>query len=51
MKDLKIFCFGFGQVAKYFVKRLSNENLKIELTFDEKIISFFVSYIYKFFSP
>ena len=31
MTDLKIFCFGFGQVAKYFVKRLLNENLKIEL--------------------
>ena len=31
MTNLKIFCFGFGQVAKYFVKRLLNENLKIDL--------------------
>ena len=31
MTNLKIFCFGFGQVAKCFVKKLMTENLKINL--------------------
>ena len=32
MTTLKIFCFGFGQVAKYFVKKLLRENQKIDLS-------------------
>ncbi|MDB9760752.1 NAD-dependent epimerase/dehydratase family protein [Pelagibacteraceae bacterium] len=32
MKEIKIFCFGFGQVAKNFVKKIYSENLKINLT-------------------
>ena len=28
---MKFFCFGFGQVAKYFVKKLLNENYTLEL--------------------
>ena len=32
MTTLKIFCFGFGQVAKYFVKKLLSENQKIDLS-------------------
>ena len=43
MKKINIFCFGFGQVAKNFVKKISSQNLKIDLgvtstskTFDKK---------------
>ena len=25
MKEINIFCFGFGQVAKYFIKNLSKK--------------------------
>ena len=32
MDDIKIFCFGFGQVAKNFVKKIKSENLEIKLT-------------------
>ena len=34
MKELKIFCFGFGQVAKEFIKKLLSEkyNLNIAIT-------------------
>ena len=32
MKDINIFCFGFGQVAKNFIKKLSIENYNINLT-------------------
>ena len=28
---MKIFCFGFGQVARHFVKKLVKENVKFEL--------------------
>ncbi len=31
MSPIKIFCFGFGQVAKQFIKKLTAENKKIEL--------------------
>jgi nucleoside-diphosphate-sugar epimerase len=31
MKEVNIFCFGFGQVAKNFIKKISSENLKINL--------------------
>ena len=30
-KNFKLFCFGFGQVAKYFVKNLIKNNFDIEL--------------------
>ena len=29
---MNIFCFGFGQVAKNFIKKINSENLKINLT-------------------
>ena len=32
MKDINIFCFGFGQVAKNFVKKLKSEKVKINLS-------------------
>ena len=34
MKELNIFCFGFGQVAKEFIKKLLSEkyNLNIAIT-------------------
>ena len=32
MKEINIFCFGFGQVAKNFIKKINSENLKINLT-------------------
>ena len=32
MKDINIFCFGFSQVAKNFIKKLSIENYNINLT-------------------
>ena len=32
MKEINIFCFGFGQVAKNFVKKINSENLKVNLT-------------------
>ena len=31
MNKMKFFCFGFGQVAKYFVKKLLKENYTLEL--------------------
>ena len=31
MKNFKLFCFGFGQVAKYFIKNLINNNFNFEL--------------------
>ena len=30
-KELKLFCFGFGQVAKYFVKNLIKKKIKFKL--------------------
>ena len=32
MKEINIFCFGFGQVAKNFIKKLSVEKYNINLT-------------------
>ena len=32
MKNINIFCFGFGQVAKNFIKKLSAEKYNISLT-------------------
>ena len=32
MKDINIFCFGFGQVAKNFIKKLNKEKFNIRLT-------------------
>ncbi|MBL6858009.1 MAG: NAD-dependent epimerase/dehydratase family protein [Pelagibacteraceae bacterium] len=32
MKKINIFCFGFGQVAKNFIKKLNTKNTKINLT-------------------
>ncbi len=32
MKDINIFCFGFGQVAKNFINRIKSENFKINLS-------------------
>ena len=30
-KDFKLFCFGFGQVAKYFVNNLIKNNYNFDL--------------------
>ena len=32
MDTMNIFCFGFGQVAENFIKKINSENLKINLT-------------------
>jgi len=32
MKSVNLFCFGFGQVAKSFVNKLSSENIKLNLS-------------------
>ena len=32
MNSINIFCFGFGQVAKKFIKKIKSENLKIDLS-------------------
>ena len=32
MKKINIFCFGFGQVAKNFIKKINSENISINLT-------------------
>ena len=32
MKNINIFCFGFGQVAKNFIKKLSIEGYNVILT-------------------
>ena len=32
MKNIKIFCFGFGQVAKNFIKKLNTEQYNINLS-------------------
>ena len=31
MSRIKVFCFGFGQVAKYFVKKILKEKQALEL--------------------
>jgi nucleoside-diphosphate-sugar epimerase len=32
MKEINIFCFGFGQVAINFIKKINNKNIKINLS-------------------
>jgi len=32
VKDINIFCFGFGQVAKKFIKKLNSKKIKINLS-------------------
>ena len=32
MRNINIFCFGFGQVAKYFINKIKSENYKINLS-------------------
>ncbi len=32
MKNINLFCFGFGQVAKNFIKKIKEENLSVNLT-------------------
>ena len=32
MKNINIFCFGFGQVAKNFIKKLNTEQYNINLS-------------------
>jgi nucleoside-diphosphate-sugar epimerase len=32
MEKINIFCFGFGQVAKNFIKKINTKNIKINLT-------------------
>ena len=32
MKKINIFCFGFGQVAKNFIKKINTKNININLT-------------------
>jgi hypothetical protein len=32
MKEINIFCFGFGQVAKNFIKKINSKNIDITLT-------------------
>jgi len=32
MKKINIFCFGFGQVAKNFIKKINFENINVNLT-------------------
>ena len=32
MKEINIFCFGFGQVAKNFIKKINSENYKVNLS-------------------
>ena len=39
MKDINIFCFGFGQVAKNFIKKLSIEQYNINLSVTSRIES------------
>jgi len=48
MKKINIFCFGFGQVAKNFVRKINLENITVDLsvTFREKAQNFFVNDIH-----
>ena len=32
MKNINIFCFGFGQVAKNFVNKINSENYNVNLS-------------------
>ena len=35
---INVFCFGYGQVAKNFIKKLSDENIEINLNFTSRKI-------------
>ncbi|MDC1044717.1 oxidoreductase [Candidatus Pelagibacter ubique] len=39
MKDINIFCFGFGQVAKNFIKKLNIEQYNINLSATSRSVS------------
>jgi nucleoside-diphosphate-sugar epimerase len=39
MKDMNIFCFGFGQVARNFIKKLSVEKYNINLSTTSRSVS------------
>ncbi|MDC0513471.1 NAD-dependent epimerase/dehydratase family protein [Pelagibacteraceae bacterium] len=39
MEKINIFCFGFGQVAKNFIRKINSENLTINLTTTSREIS------------
>ncbi len=52
MKKLNLFCFGFGQVAKNFVKKVIKEKIKLNLvttTRDDKKIKYFENFKYQNF--
>ena len=34
MSKIKVFCFGFGQVAKYFIKKIVEENKTLDQKFN-----------------
>ena len=36
MSKIKVFCFGFGQVARYFVKKIIKENQALELNISSR---------------
>ena len=36
MNKIKVFCFGFGQVAKYFIKKIIKENQALELNISSR---------------
>ena len=36
MNKIKVFCFGFGQVAKYFIKKIITENQALELNISSR---------------
>ena len=36
MSKIKVFCFGFGQVARYFVKKIIKENQDLELNISSR---------------
>ena len=36
MSKIKVFCFGFGQVAKYFVRKILKENRELELNISSR---------------
>ena len=36
MKKINLFCFGFGQVAKYFVKKIILEKVSLELNISSR---------------
>ena len=39
MKSISIFCFGFGQVAKNFIKKINSENYNINLSITSRSLS------------